>query len=191
MAWACSLVRKCWSNMGRSLNLDYHSRQFGRSSSHGRHVWYQSVPWKWPIHSNRGKGNVLPHWGCDTRFLSGWFPTNTCVDRIPVEIVVTFLTTVKYVPSWLPGAGFQTKAKEGRKWATALKDTPFKALKEEMVNEPSMTNWAHSLILCQAKGQAKPSFGSFALQNIDTNADAPLQESIISAAAGTAFGGKN
>lgn len=40
---------------------------------------------------------------------------------------------VKYVPEWVPGAGFKKQAREWRKLATGMVDLPFNMVKERMV----------------------------------------------------------
>ena len=41
---------------------------------------------------------------------------------------------VKYVPEWVPGAGFQKIAREYRKSAMSLLNDPFQLVKDQMVS---------------------------------------------------------
>ena len=40
---------------------------------------------------------------------------------------------LKYVPSWMPGAGFKRKAKEWKALATEMMDSPFEAAQKAIV----------------------------------------------------------
>jgi len=44
------------------------------------------------------------------------------------------LSPVKYVPEWMPGAGFKTKAKEWRKLSQAMINVPYNMVKEKFVS---------------------------------------------------------
>ena len=65
------------------------------------------------------------------------------VDNLPIRessgpafscVNLTFRITVKYVPSWFPGAEFKNQAKEWRKDSTAMLEKPFKMVKRRMVH---------------------------------------------------------
>ena len=43
------------------------------------------------------------------------------------------LFSVKYVPSWIPGAGFQAYAKEVHKMSTTMRDVPYNDAKKALV----------------------------------------------------------
>lgn len=43
-------------------------------------------------------------------------------------------TLVKYVPTWMPGAGFKAKAAHWRRVAENLTNRPFTAVKEALVS---------------------------------------------------------
>jgi hypothetical protein len=49
---------------------------------------------------------------------------------------IQILSLVKYVPDWMPGAGFKTKAKEWRKLSLAMINVPYDMVKEKFVSEP-------------------------------------------------------
>jgi hypothetical protein len=44
------------------------------------------------------------------------------------------ILTVKYVPEWMPGAGFKTKAREWRKLSQAMINVPFDMVKAKFVS---------------------------------------------------------
>ncbi|KDQ63647.1 hypothetical protein JAAARDRAFT_29676 [Jaapia argillacea MUCL 33604] len=48
--------------------------------------------------------------------------------------LVDYIPMLKYVPSWVPGAGFQNQAKEWRKLTQAMINRPFEKVKEKMAN---------------------------------------------------------
>ncbi|KAI0767315.1 cytochrome P450 [Fomes fomentarius] len=49
---------------------------------------------------------------------------------VPGKFWVEFLPFLKYVPAWVPGAGFQRKFARWRAAGQALKDTPFQGVKD-------------------------------------------------------------
>ena len=49
--------------------------------------------------------------------------------------LVDVLPILKHVPEWMPGAGFQTRAREGRRLVHRLLEDPFKAAKDRIVCE--------------------------------------------------------
>ena len=52
---------------------------------------------------------------------------------IPGAFLVDMIPLFKYVPAWVPGAGFQRKAKEGRQAIDDLIAVPYTAMKKNMV----------------------------------------------------------
>jgi hypothetical protein len=58
---------------------------------------------------------------------------------IPGAFLVDSIPALKYVPDWLPFAGFKRIAKESKKLATAVVEHPFKAMKREIVSFPKLT----------------------------------------------------
>jgi hypothetical protein len=42
--------------------------------------------------------------------------------------------TVKYVPEWFPGAGFQKKAKLWRQYVDEMRIRPFEVVKQDLVS---------------------------------------------------------
>jgi hypothetical protein len=52
---------------------------------------------------------------------------------IPGTFLVDIFPFLKYVPSWIPGAGFKRDALKWRELLISLQDTPFADLKRRMV----------------------------------------------------------
>ncbi|KAF8884723.1 cytochrome P450 [Gymnopilus junonius] len=62
---------------------------------------------------------------------------------VPGAFLVDILPILKYVPEWMPGAGFQKKAKEWKKLARTMIDVPFAAAKKNIaagVSPPCVTS---------------------------------------------------
>lgn len=52
---------------------------------------------------------------------------------IPGTFLVDTFSFLKYVPSWIPGAGFKKDALEWRRQLSSMQDTPFTEMKRRMV----------------------------------------------------------
>lgn len=52
---------------------------------------------------------------------------------VPGRFLVDMLPILKYVPEWVPGAGFQRRARKWKKWARAMVENPFEIAKENIV----------------------------------------------------------
>ena len=52
---------------------------------------------------------------------------------IPGTFWVDFLPILKYVPSWVPGAGFQKKAARWREALNTMAEKPFRHVQEQLV----------------------------------------------------------
>ena len=52
---------------------------------------------------------------------------------VPGAFLVDTLPFLKYVPEWMPGAGFQTKAREWKKLARRMVEVPYEAAKQRIV----------------------------------------------------------
>ncbi|EKM82076.1 hypothetical protein AGABI1DRAFT_105435 [Agaricus bisporus var. burnettii JB137-S8] len=89
---------------------------------------------------------------------------------VPGAFLVDMLPILKYVPEWMPGAGFQKKAREWGKLALMMVDLPFEAAKKLI-----------------AEGKAKPSFTSYSMQRAQENEDEAYQENVIRCSAGTMY----
>ena len=55
------------------------------------------------------------------------------VAAVPGAFLVDALPFLKYVPEWMPGAGFQTKAREWKKLARRMVEVPYEAAKQRIV----------------------------------------------------------
>lgn len=53
---------------------------------------------------------------------------------IPGTFLVDVIPALKYVPDWLPGAGFKRKAREWRQLALKMRDTPYEHAKRKVVS---------------------------------------------------------
>ncbi|KAF8954906.1 cytochrome P450 [Flammula alnicola] len=90
---------------------------------------------------------------------------------IPGTYLVDIIPALKYVPGWLPGAGFKRKAKEWHRLALAMRDVPYESAKQEI-----------------EKGASRPSFCFSSLGKLDDRLDISKQEDDIKSVAGTLFG---
>lgn len=96
---------------------------------------------------------------------------------------------MRYIPSWVPGAGFQKKATDWKKSIDHMRDAPFKFVKDAMVSALEYTH-SKTPIFQQESTNAKSSFVSNAIHGIDPNSDIAERELIIRDAAGTAYAGR-
>ncbi|KAK7442491.1 hypothetical protein VKT23_016089 [Stygiomarasmius scandens] len=83
---------------------------------------------------------------------------------------VDYFPFLKYVPSWIPGASFQRKAKEWKEYALAMVSKPYQEVKSQMAN-----------------GVFKPCFVYNCLQNVDHEKDVAYQEKVIQETAGSMY----
>ncbi|KAJ3505494.1 hypothetical protein NLJ89_g7384 [Agrocybe chaxingu] len=90
----------------------------------------------------------------------------------PGAFLVDSIPILKYVPAWMPGAGFQKKAKEWSEWTRKLLEVPFAAAQKEI-----------------AGGTAKPSFVSLCLSSLNETRDVEHQKKVIKDTAGNFFVG--
>ncbi|KAL0576520.1 hypothetical protein V5O48_005465 [Marasmius crinis-equi] len=85
---------------------------------------------------------------------------------IPGAFLVDFFPALKFVPSWLPGAGFKRKAQVWKKYCLELRDRPWEWLKSSIVD-----------------GTAEPSFASRNLEklasSITSDSDREAMEEVI------------
>ncbi|KDQ59106.1 hypothetical protein JAAARDRAFT_113176, partial [Jaapia argillacea MUCL 33604] len=89
---------------------------------------------------------------------------------VPGAFLVDLLPFLKYVPAWLPGAGFKTKAEEWRLLGADFVNKPFNAVKEAL----------------RLGEQVRPSMVSSLLQKLPEDHDAEDEETIKNVAS-TAF----
>jgi len=86
--------------------------------------------------------------------------------------------TVRYLPSWFPGAGFKRSAVEWKKLIEAFVNEPYEDCKQKIVSRPPFPPPAPALMLTyywmtQQDGTATPSFTSLAF---DKNENMTEQE---------------
>ncbi|KAJ6570092.1 cytochrome P450 [Mycena vulgaris] len=91
---------------------------------------------------------------------------------MPGRFLVDSIPILKYVPAWVPGAGFKRQAAEWKKIIHEMVDLPFEAAKRALND-----------------GTAHPSFLMDNLQSLDEYADKKMQEDAIKGVAGTMYGG--
>ena len=53
---------------------------------------------------------------------------------LPGAFLVDALPILKFVPSWMPGAGFQNLAKKWKDLALKMKEVPFEVTKQNIVS---------------------------------------------------------
>jgi hypothetical protein len=100
---------------------------------------------------------------------------------------------VRYVPPWVPGAGFQRKAARWRSVLAALVDRPFKVVKQELVCSfvsPGLTPSTGSLCIPKSKGTAVPSVAATLLQQLPDGDHRAEHEIIAKNYAGVAYTGQ-
>ncbi|KAI0313057.1 cytochrome P450 monooxygenase [Amylostereum chailletii] len=89
----------------------------------------------------------------------------------PGSMLVDFFPILKYMPTWMPGAGFKRTALEARKKVRLMHDVPYEMVRDTMAN-----------------GAAIPSFTSSLLVENENAGTTPIHsEEDIKGAAGTLF----
>ncbi|KAG5649112.1 hypothetical protein H0H81_006181 [Sphagnurus paluster] len=88
--------------------------------------------------------------------------------------LVDVLPILKYVPDWMPFAGFKRRAKEWRELTLAMVNHPFQATMRNIES-----------------GHFTPSFVSYSLENIDEAGDVELQKDVIKSTAGIMYSGQH
>ncbi|PPQ97130.1 hypothetical protein CVT26_000615, partial [Gymnopilus dilepis] len=89
---------------------------------------------------------------------------------VPGKFFVDAMPWLKYVPEWVPGAGFQKKAKAWRKLQQDFREVPYKAALKDI-----------------SSGKAKPSFASKCLEAVEGSPDVEHQREIIKDTAAVVF----
>jgi len=109
----------------------------------------------------------------------------------PGAFLVDMLPWLKYVPDWMPFAGFKRKAKEWRKVALAMLEKPFEVAKQKFVSMTTLNQTSlHSSVAFQENGAFTLSFISYSLENMDEGRDPAYQEEVIKGTAGALYTGK-
>ncbi|KZP19018.1 cytochrome P450 [Athelia psychrophila] len=98
--------------------------------------------------------------------------STTLQAMVPGRFLVDTLPWLKYVPAWVPGAGFQKVARDQKPRIRAMSSIPFEQVKREM-----------------GDGTADSSFTAQRLQEIDLNGDVPYQERVIENTGSVLFAG--
>lgn len=70
-------------------------------------------------------------------------------------------TTVKYVPAWMPGAGFQKKAGAWKKSVLEMRDAPFEAVQKALVSAKLFMNFKSVLSECNMRWREQHLHASF------------------------------
>jgi len=89
---------------------------------------------------------------------------------VPGAFLVNMIPALKYVPDWMPFAGFKRKAKEWKQHALSMLNSPFEAAKRDII-----------------KGNFASSFTSECLEKMDEAGDLEHQEYVIKSTAGTMY----
>ncbi|KAH7890379.1 cytochrome P450 [Phlebopus sp. FC_14] len=89
----------------------------------------------------------------------------------PGAFMVDVFPWLKYVPGWVPGAGFQKKAAMWKTAVLEMRDAPFEAVQKAL-----------------SRGTAPPSFVSHLMDDLDYGADVDDQVETIKGCAGLAYG---
>ncbi|CCM04678.1 uncharacterized protein FIBRA_06864 [Fibroporia radiculosa] len=69
----------------------------------------------------------------------------------PGAFLVDSLPMLKYVPSWLPGAGFKKLAKEGRRLSDRLMDEAYDSVKQQVADGTALPSFTAGLIQSKEK----------------------------------------
>ncbi|KAI0064948.1 CyP450 monooxygenase [Artomyces pyxidatus] len=88
----------------------------------------------------------------------------------PGSFLVDIIPSLKYVPEWVPGAGFKRKAREWKVIADRFGTVPFEFVKQSMKD-----------------GTAASSFSSIALRDIQETQDRKYQEELIKCLGATMY----
>ncbi|KAI0094761.1 cytochrome P450 [Irpex rosettiformis] len=86
--------------------------------------------------------------------------------------LVDYISPLKYVPAWLPGASFKRQALEWRQSVRAMLNRPFKMVQQHM-----------------AEGTAVPCFATAELERLAANEVDPCEEELVKNVAAIAYAG--
>ncbi|OJA07818.1 hypothetical protein AZE42_03417 [Rhizopogon vesiculosus] len=90
----------------------------------------------------------------------------------PGAFLVNIFPLLKYIPAWVPGAGFQKKAAAWKRAVLSMRDLPFQAVQKTLANRT-----------------ASPCFVSHLMSDLDDKGDADDQIETIKGCAGLAYAG--
>ncbi|EDR06195.1 uncharacterized protein LACBIDRAFT_236602, partial [Laccaria bicolor S238N-H82] len=91
----------------------------------------------------------------------------------PGEFLVDIIPILRYIPEWVPGAGFQRKAREWREAVMEMKDAPYAAVQTALV-------YLHL---------ATPSFVTKMISELETQQNSESRLEILKGCAGLAYAG--
>ncbi|KAJ7595208.1 putative CyP450 monooxygenase [Mycena floridula] len=91
---------------------------------------------------------------------------------VPGRFWVDIMPLMRYIPAWMPGAGFQRKARLWRSWGEDFLNVPWNRVKENIKN-----------------GEAQPSFASKMIEEMDTDGTGALEEDIFKPVAALGYAG--
>lgn len=118
--------------------------------------------------------DVFPCCECCSR--ARWYPTD-------------YNATVKYIPAWVPGAGFQKKAANWKNYVMEMRDAPFTAVQKALVSVANLVR--AKLTPRKDAGTASPCFVTHLMNDLNNGKDdAEEQVEIIRGCAGLAYAGK-
>lgn len=88
----------------------------------------------------------------------------------PGEFLVDIIPILRYIPEWVPGAGFQRKAREWREAVMEMKDAPYAAVQTALKT-----------------GKATPSFVTKMISELETQQNSESRLEILKGCAGLAY----
>ena len=102
--------------------------------------------------------------------------------------------TVKHIPEWVPGAGFQRQAKEWRVFATAMLEQPYQYFKKHLVcviprlSKPDST---YTHVFSKEEGNVPFCAANVLLERVGKSGQDPQEaESIVKATLSSMYAGK-
>ncbi|KZP13816.1 cytochrome P450, partial [Athelia psychrophila] len=163
--------RKCFqSSFSTRPGVSWHNPQQTRAA-HGLLSKFLARPENWRGHVQHQIGSGI----LDIAYGIKTLPENDPLIDIVEDTISTTLQAMvpgrfladtppwlKYVPAWVPGAGFQSVARDQKPRIRAMSSIPFEQVKREM-----------------GDGTADSSFTAQRLQETDLNGDVPYQERVI------------
>ncbi|KZT24424.1 hypothetical protein NEOLEDRAFT_1025296, partial [Neolentinus lepideus HHB14362 ss-1] len=91
---------------------------------------------------------------------------------VPGTFLVNYFPIMKYIPAWVPGAGFQRKALQWKRDGEEMLNKPMEAMKKAFL-----------------AGTARPCIATKMLQKLPSDQNAEHQESLIKEMGATSYGG--
>ncbi|KAH9478027.1 Cytochrome P450 monooxygenase 98 [Psilocybe cubensis] len=107
---------------------------------------------------------------------------------VPGAFLVDVLPFLKYVPEWMPGAGFQTKAREWKKLALNMVEIPFAAAKRNLANGVSSLCVASLSLQKLENGTTDDAYAEDIIQGVTGTMYAAGSDTTVSAVASCILG---